>query len=395
MTKIFRGLFSHDLKDVYLANIFFSLHAYLIIYINSPFLDRFISPKTLGLLFAAGSLVNIYIMLRAPEIIARFGIRIFALAAIVAEAIGIIGMILSKDALWLSLFFIIHQTSILLIVYVLDLFLEKFTRSENSTGRVRSIFLTASSATLVVSPFIVGQIVNQTASFVPVYILASIFLIPLFFIIAKKMPQKISSEQATAHFKISHHMKRAWKNTDLRGVIMTRFILEFFYAWMVIYMALHLNLNLHFAWSTIGLLFSIMLTPFLMFELPLGIIADKRRDEKEIILIGFFFATISTVLIPFLHRPVFLLWAALLFLTRVGASFVEIGTESYFFKHVKAEDSDVVSAFRMTRPLALLIAPVLASGTFLFVSLGNSFFILAAIISLGFITTAGLKRIRL
>ncbi len=338
-------------------------------------------------------------MLRAPEIIAKFGVRRFALGAILAEAVGIIGMILSQNALWLSIFFIIHEAAILLIVYVLDLFLEKVTRGEKYTGRVRSIFLTAANVTLIFSPLIVGIIANRTGDFVPIYLLSLFFLLPLFFLIARKMPHTgVGSEHIFAtlnisHFRISKHLKTAWKNADLRGVIICRFVLELFYAWMVIYMAIHLNLNLHFAWSTIGLLFSIMLLPFLMFELPLGIIADKRRDEKEIILFGFTVAAIATVLIPFLREPVFLYWAILLFATRVGASFVEIGTESYFFKHVTASDTDIVSAFRMARPFALLVAPILASGVFLFMSIGNSFFILAVILVCGLAMTTRLKNI--
>lgn len=390
MERIFRTLFNHSLNEVYFANIFLSFHAFLIIYINSPFLEQFISGKKLGLLFGIGSLVNILVMMVAPKILDRSGIKIFALSVIALEAIGIVGMMSATHPLTVSTFFVLHQVMILLIYYVLDLYLEHATKSETFTGRIRSVFLTGGNVVLVISPLIAGAIVGGTGSFLPVYALSAFFLLPLFFTVATKLPHTGIGNTLLKNREHAFEIARAWKNSSIRSIIFCRFILEFFAAWMVIYMALHLSTNIGFSWPTIGTMFSIMLLPFVIFELPLGIISDRYRAEKKILLSGFAIAALATAIIPHVEQAYFIGWTALLFFTRVGASFIEISTESFFFKHVGARDTGTVSLFRLARPLALIIAPGVASVSFFVLSLGQSFFILAFVLALGIVAAATL-----
>ena len=120
-----------------------------------------------------------------------------------------------------------------------------------------------------------------------------------------------------------------------------------------------------------------MLIPYLLFEFPAGLLADKKIGEKEILVTGFLIMAMATFLIPFITLPIFGLWAAILFITRIGASMVEISSESYFFKHVKAEDTGLISLFRMARPLSFILAPLIAIPVLYFTSYGGSFLILA------------------
>lgn len=54
-------------------------------------------------------------------------------------------------------------------------------------------------------------------------------------------------------------------------------------------------------------------------------------------------------------------WTIMLFISRIGASFVEISSESYFFKHVNQESTDIISFFRVMRPIAFIVAPIVAT----------------------------------
>ena len=67
-----------------------------------------------------------------------------------------------------------------------------------------------------------------------------------------------------------------------------------------------------------------------------------------------------------------LAWAGLLFLTRVGASFVEITSESYFFKHVNEKNTGLISLFRMTKPIAYIITPAVVVSTLYFFTIKNT-----------------------
>ena len=66
-----------------------------------------------------------------------------------------------------------------------------------------------------------------------------------------------------------------------------------------------------------------------------------------------------------------------MFMTRVGASLVEVTTESYFFKHTHGKDTNLIGLFRITRPLSYVLGALLGvialnyvDFSFLFVILG-------------------------
>jgi MFS family permease len=126
-----------------------------------------------------------------------------------------------------------------------------------------------------------------------------------------------------------------------------------------------------------------MLLPFLLFQIPLGRLADKKYGEKEILILGFVIISISTIMIPYLTEANFLVWTTILFITRLGASFIEISAESYFFKHVSISNINLIGLFRMTRNLPYVIVPALVSLAFLFVDYKYIFLILGIIMLLG------------
>jgi membrane protein implicated in regulation of membrane protease activity len=66
----------------------------------------------------------------------------------------------------------------------------------------------------------------------------------------------------------------------------------------------------------------------------------------------------------------------------MGASFVEITTESYFFKHVNGRNASVISLFRIMRPLSFILMPIVFMLSLNLMSFKASFFVLAIIIFL-------------
>jgi hypothetical protein len=72
-------------------------------------------------------------------------------------------------------------------------------------------------------------------------------------------------------------------------------------------------------------------------------------------------------------------WAVIMFTTRVGAALVEVTTESYFFKQTKSSDAQIISFFRITRPLAYVLGAIVASLSLLFVPFNLLFVVFAAL----------------
>ena len=151
---------------------------------------------------------------------------------------------------------------------------------------------------------------------------------------------------------------------------------------MVIYTPIYLHSWLGFSWSELGIIFTVALLPFIFFEWPVGELADRFFGEKEIMSLGLFITGTSLLVMPFLGK-VFFVWMIILFLSRVGASFIEITTESYFSKQIDASDTGLLSIFRLARPVSIVFGAALGAVSLNLFSFEKIFFVLAVVIFFG------------
>ena len=181
------------------------------------------------------------------------------------------------------------------------------------------------------------------------------------------------------------------KNKSLSKIYFINLLLKFFFAWMVIYTPLYLHDYLGFDWKQLGLIFTIMLIPFVLLDYPLGRLSDKI-GEKKLLIAGFATTIIFTLMIPFVEMKEVWIWAIILFGTRTGAATLEVMAESYFFKEITDRNSDEISFFRNTYPLSFVIAPIIAIPVLLLTpSFEYIFFVLGAIMLSGLFITLRLK----
>jgi MFS family permease len=342
---------------VYLLGFFFAFHTALPTYINSSFISNFIPKDSVGVIYIIGSILTIISFFLMPFVLRKFGNYKTSLFLIILEFISLLGVAFLPGSFWLLSLFMVNLVTIPLVYFSTDIFLEGFS-CNNKTGRIRGIYLTSVNLAWAVSPLIAGLILTDS-NYWKIYLASTIFLIPAILILITGLNKfKDSRYEATHIFQTT---KLVWKNKNLRNIFMANFLLFFFYSWMTIYMPLYLHDNVGFSWSQIGIIFSVMLLPFVFVQIPLGRLADKVWGEKEIMSLGFIIMAISTGLISFIAGANMALWAAILFITRIGAATVEIMCDTYFFKKVDCLDTNIISFFRMTSPLAYILGPFCAT----------------------------------
>lgn len=368
------------LAVIYTANILLSLHYYLVIYINSSFLAQYFSDTQISAFYMISSLVNLILLLNISKIINKIGNYKIASYALICEIIAIAGMIVSTNQFLLGLYFIVHSIAVPIMLFNFDVFLEGVSKDEHRTGEIRGTYLTLANVTLVISPLIVGYILADNM-FTRVYSASMLFLLPLLYLLWRYFRHSV--DIPVAHIKVREAITEYMKDRNLSDIFVSHLTLQLFYAYMIIYMPLYLSKYIGFEWSEIGMMFTIMLLPFVLFELPVGELADRKYGEKEILTIGFVIMGLSTLLISFLTVKNIILWTLLLFLTRTGAAFVEITSDSYFFKHVDESKTDTISVYRSTRPLAFVLAPIMATVSLEFIPYGYLFLIIGIIAVLG------------
>ena len=368
---------------LYLAIFLFSLTFALPLYINSSFLATLVSEKLIGFLYAAEAAFSFLLLLQFPRILQKLGNWRAALLFVALQGLALLALAYFKTPLLIIPVFIATQVFGGLILFNFDVFFEAFSK-DKQTGEIRGLMLTVVNIAILLGPLTSGIILTD-GDYFRVYLAAAALLIPVFLILAARLKG----------FEDPHYKKIPYLLTlkkiifashpqdEIRHAVLAGLFMRFFFSWMVIYMPLYLHASLGFDWKEIGIMFTVMLLPFVLFEAPLGKIVDAKGNEKSVLISGFLITTFFTALLPFIATHTVLLWALLLFGTRVGMSFVEIASESYFFKHISARDTDTLSLFRNTRPIAYLAGAASASILLFIVPLQFLFLILALLMLCG------------
>lgn len=378
-----------DLYRIYGATLFFAVHYVLVVYINSNFLSGLLGKSgesLVGLLYVVGSVLTIILLSYAPHILRLIGNKTFMLMAALIEIFALLTLAFSHSVPLLITAFIVHDTIIPVLYFNFDIFIQHFSKHEES-GRARGTFLSIVNFCFVIMPLIAGIILARLG-FQSVYLFAAIAFIPLLYFIA-----------LVRHFKDSEYtqqnilsaFKTTWKNPDVFCIVMSNLVLQMFYCVMVIYTPIYLHTVLGFSLADIGLIFTVMLTPFVIFELPLGKISDNLLGEKEILIAGMIIMGVSTALLPLIGPASLVIWAGMLFLTRVGASWTEIMSESYFFKKIGNEDAELISVWGSLNSISYIIVPLVMSVLLFFIDIKYIFPIIGAVVLSGVFFASRIK----
>lgn len=345
------------------------------------------SGSYVSVLYIVASSLTILGLLQMPGILTRLGNRKTSLLLSVVGFFSLIGLALGTNTIVITGSFIVFFVSSNFLFASLDIFVKDLSQ-ETSIGKSRGLYLMILNLAWVVSQAISGSVVTKS-SFKGLYLLGACFMALVVIIFVKSLHNFIDPKYKKV--AILDTFKVFVKNKNISKIYLVNFILKFFYVWMIIYTPIYLHEHIGFHWDAIGLIFTVMLLPFVALTYSLGKLSDKI-GEKEFLTLGFIFIAVSTMLIPFITEPSLLIWAGILFATRVGAATIEIMSESYFFKNVSKEDPDIISFFRNTSPLAFILAPLIAIPVFIFTpSFEHIFFVLGAILLTGLYVTLRIK----
>jgi MFS family permease len=350
------------------------LDAFLI-YILSSYFSQMTGNDNVGIFYLvaySGVLLSLFYLQPLIRIIGKaralylcLGITIFASALLTQISVS-----------WLSvgivLVFIV-ATNVMWVV--LDILLESFSKDQMS-GRIRGLHLTIMNAGLLGAPFLsilaLEKFHYEGVFFILILGYIIVFLITL---IGFRSDNRVVQEKM--HLRETLH--KVLREKNLSRIYFISFAMEFFYAMMIVFMPLYL-LSIGFSWNDIGVIFTVMLIPFVILQYPLGILADRRYGEKELLFGSIFIVFVATSVIGFLDTQSLWIWGTVLFLTRVGVAGIEILRDSYFYKQIDGDGMDIIAFFRTARPLANIMGAVLSALIFVIFPLKSVFFMVALVL---------------
>lgn len=257
----------------------------------------------------------------------------------------------------------------------LDILLESFSMDQMS-GRIRGLHLTIMNAGLLLAPFLSTRVLDR-AGFSGVFFLLLIGYSVIFLvtILSFRRNNVVFLEKLRLRDTFG---KMLWEK-NLLFIYSVSFAMEFFYALMIVYTPLHLR-SLGFSWEEIGILFTVMLVPFVLLQYPLGMLADRRLGEKELLITSLLITLVSTISLWWLDTSGLAVWGTVLFCTRVGIAGIEILRDSYFYKQIDGNDMDVIAFFRTARPVANIVGAVLMAVALSFFPIKSAFILVAAVL---------------
>ncbi len=364
---------------VFMSVLLLSFHYSFVYFINSTYLATYFGTENIGYIFTAGAILNIAVFLYAPKYLRKHGNFKMTVILTLLELLALLGLAFIPNAFVAVALFIIHQAAGPTLFYCMDIFIERYADIKEM-GNVRGVYLTMQNIPPIITPFISGLILVRP-EYWKLYLIGVVFLIPFLIVVGLNFRQ--FNDQKYPIISLKEAAKKFYADKNVFDIFVDHFLLHMFYGWTVIYMPLYLNRYIGFEWSEIGIILSVMLLPFILFQIPIGRMEDRYNDEKQVLMIGFCIMAGSFMLIPFIQEKSIVLWAAVLFISRIGASFVEVSSESYFFKHVNSSNAGFISFFRMTRALPYLVSPIIVGITLSFLEFKYIFFVAGAIMLIG------------
>jgi len=373
---------------MYVVGFIFAVSAALPAYIQSNFLKQFISFKMVSLFFVLANSITAVMIALFPRLINHLGNYFSGKIIIIVYATALLGMAAANGAISATLTLLIFIVGSNLLWINIDILLEEAS-SNNETGRIRTLYLTFMNLSWIVAPTISAYLV--TVGEYPFPFLISALLAITLFIIISKNKKNLTDKSRFRNEPILKSWKKLWQNKNLRGVFMAAIALNLFFSGAVIYIPIYLHQNLGMEWIQLGWVFSVMLVPFVLFEIPAGFLADKYFGEKEMLIMGLFILFLSLILFSYINVATPIIWAGALFFSRIGAALVESMRDTYFFKKVNARDIGFINIFRMTNPLGYIVGTASGAIFLLFLPINYLFLVFAILLLPAFYFVALIK----
>lgn len=350
-------------------------------YIQSSFLEDFLGISWVSILFLLSNIIAFLAILFFPRIIKGYGNLFSTKMILVIFIVSLLGLSISRTIWGIMPSFIAFSLASTIIWINMDILVEGLS-NDASTGRIRAFYFTSLNTAWILAPSLSAWMTANYGYYLA-FLVAAIFLLPFFLIVFWKK-KSLKDRFRYKNKPLKKTMQGILKNKNLRGIFVVALLLSIFYSGAVVFIPLYLHEIIGLEWSVLGPMFSVMLIPFVLIQIPAGIIADKYLGEKEMLFVGLTILIISLTAFFWTSSLNPIVWGGLLFFSRIGAALVEAMRESYFFKQINANNIDYINFFRAANPLGYIVGSALAAIILIFLPLPYVFLSLAIVLLSGF-----------
>lgn len=341
----------------YLLTILYALHYGIPLYASSSYIHQYFNSSWVSALYMLGSFAALLGSMSVARYMRRFHSYGFTAAVVVVEMITVAAFGITENPFFIAVFFIAHFLLQTLLYICLNVFIESFSKHAE-TGSIRGLFLTLLNIGILVSP-IIGSTILSLASFKMLYIISALTLIP--FLILVKIYLFHIEEPAYERINMLQALRAAWGNKNIRAALVAEFVVQAFYAVMIIYSPIYLA-TLGISLTTyLGVILPFALIPLVVLPYELGYLADSKWGEKELMIGGLLILASTVFLCVVVSSPNPTIWMLIFLVSRIGAACVETMAFAYYFKKVGPEDASLTAVFTNTLSVATITVGALGA----------------------------------
>ena len=377
------------LKTLYFVSFLLGASSAFVLYIESDYFKTAIRSDNVTLFYIVSYAAALFLVVNWHHFIRIFGEKNVFLVTLSVKFLIVLWLAFSPVTIWSAMGLAVYMILAVLTWLDMDILLE-ICSTDKVTGGIRGLYLTIQNAGYLVAPFFAGYLVGNFG--LPWAFRGALIFIGAIIVTALVKINSICDGKVK-RIKFIELLRKVSKRKNVLRIYYISFLLEFFYALMIIYTPLYLLEN-GFTWGQIGKMITFMLIPFVILQYPAGLLADKKFEERDMLKWSIFLMAFATAAIYFISSGSLLVWALILFGTRIGASLVEVLRDSYFYKRIDQRDVDIVDFFRTVRPVAYIVGPLIATPVIFFLHIKFIFPIIGLVVLTGFWVTKNLASSR-
>ena len=352
MHRHLEHLDKNKLRIVNFISFFIGFSQALVIYVISSYFVRLSGQEDISIYYLLAYLIVLWALLNLHKYVHQLGkVRVFIFSSLFKIVFNI--LIIAMPFSWWTIVFLIMYIIAMGVEWVnMDSLFETFS-TDKVSGTVRGLHLTLVNLGFLFGPFL-SMTLWEKFDFEGIFLVALILNIFIFlFSLIYLIDIQAGFNKQVRSLEV---IILAVKNKDVFLIYYISFVLEFFYALMIIYTPIYLHKVLDFSVLETGNIFTIMLIPFVLLQYPAGVLADKKMGEKKLLIVAIIIMALATLVCFFFAPKILIFWGIVLFFTRIGAALIEILRDSYFYKLIDRRDVDFINFFRSAMPLAYVAA---------------------------------------
>lgn len=331
--------------------------------ISALFFRQFVdSDAAVGTIFFVGYLVatignsfNSYLI----EILKRRKALVLALA-LFTVSFGLFTVVTNYTAI--LFLFGCYQFALALFITDISLYIKHYSNLHTIAGNAGKMGAFGNIGWLI-GPFF-GSLIAAKFGFATVYLISAMFSSLALFIF---FFHRLDDDHVVVHHSQSffRNILSFFKKENLRRTYINKIGVGFVYSiWDLLPL---LMTSIGASVPVIGMTRSMMGVPQSVFEYPLGTLADKQTGERRLAILGYLIMGIFTMLLGFTGN--LRLFITFFFIASIGTTFLEMTSDSYFFRQIKEKDVEAVSVYRTADSVPFLVGQGLAVLCLSFMSL--------------------------